>query len=229
MKKFLEHLAFESQLELRSPDRSIAPLVFALSILLVFAFCFNELPDEHKKTAFVAMLVLTQFLGLQIYLSRAFEAEMEDNAFDMMRVHPVNPTSWFFSKVALMGLFSFLLVLPVSAFGCMIFDIHINYFDLISMGPYIVFGCLGISSLGVVLAAITISSSSQKILFPVLFFPLSVPIILSIIFGCLQIVEKKIFGSTNWVYLLIAFDVIYTSIGWLLFHEIVGVNSSEPF
>ena len=79
------------------------------------------------------------------------------------------------------------------------------------------------ASLGILLATMTLRINARQILFPILYFPLTTPIILAAVNSTLLYLEKREINEAiqGWIGLLCLFDVIYLTLGILLFSEIV--------
>jgi heme exporter protein B len=84
-------------------------------------------------------------------------------------------------------------------------------------------GLTGLTSLGVLLSAATLKASGREIIFPLLYFPLSTPILLSAIESSLAYFENSSSSGQwiQWLILLVCFNVISFTLGLLLFGELV--------
>jgi heme exporter protein B len=90
-------------------------------------------------------------------------------------------------------------------------------FDPIVSGVSVL--CLfGLAGLGVLLASITLRSDVQQVIFPLLYFPLSVPVLLSSTETLTSWLETHKWddSSRGWMTILAAFDVIYITLAFLL-------------
>jgi heme exporter protein B len=81
----------------------------------------------------------------------------------------------------------------------------------------------GLASLGVLLSAMTLKANSRQILYPLLYFPLTTPVLLAAIQSSILILQKGAFPDTArpWVGLLLGFDAIYLTLGILLYPELM--------
>ena len=80
----------------------------------------------------------------------------------------------------------------------------------------------GLTAMGVLLSAIVMNADSRALLFPVLFFPLSVPVLLAALHCNDHILQGRWKGlSEGWLQILLIFDVTYVILGAILFSETV--------
>jgi heme exporter protein B len=83
-------------------------------------------------------------------------------------------------------------------------------------------GTVGFCVLGTMVSAITLRARARELLLPLVFFPLMIPVILATI-QCLAAVLRagEIGDALPWLRLLIGFDVIFVTLGVLIFDWII--------
>jgi heme exporter protein B len=84
-------------------------------------------------------------------------------------------------------------------------------------------GTLGFCALGTLFAAVTLKARARELLLPLILFPLLIPVILATI-RCLEIIFRSGLLAEEglpWLRLLIAFDVIFITAGYLIFEWVV--------
>ena len=81
----------------------------------------------------------------------------------------------------------------------------------------------GLAALGVLLSAMTLKANARQILYPLLYFPLATPVLLAAVQSSqLYLSSGQITADVRaWLGLLLGFDVIYITLGALLFTELV--------
>ena len=193
-------------------------------MLLLFWFAIGELPNEEAVRAYVAETYLAAFFALQLCFARIFEPEQRDGAFELMRTYPVSPTAWFLSKLSTVWLTGAIVLLASMLLGAFF---HGQIDRPLLDGTLIVIGfstLLGLGAIGIMLASITMRSSARQIMFPLIYFPLTVPLLLA----ATQSSEMHIINnaslstlSESWLGLLAAFDLIYVAIGLLLYDQLL--------
>jgi ABC-type transport system involved in cytochrome c biogenesis permease component len=209
--------------ELSDLERLISPLLFALTILILFTFAVGEIEPDMRIKLFVAEIFLTTFLALQISFSRVFEPARTDKVFDLLRTYPVSYNAWFLAKYVLVLLLGLSVAIPTIFIATLMAGKVLTGISIWGLIPVTILAVAGLSALGVLLAAITLKAQSRQILYPLLYFPLTAPVLLSAIQLSLTYLEKGSFTSEtqSWFLLLAAFDVIYVTLGVLLFSELV--------
>ena len=85
-------------------------------------------------------------------------------------------------------------------------------------------GTIGFCVLGTLLSAVTLKARARELLLPLILFPLMVPVILATI-RCMESVLRAgaIGDAAPWLRLLIGFDVIFLTLGVLIFDWVIDV------
>ena len=105
-------LAQGLQVERASSERWVSPLLFAGTMILLFAFAFGRIEKQFLAQAYIAATFLTAFFALQIAFSRILEPDMQDRVFDQLRSYPISPTAWFLSKYSIVMMLGVLILVP---------------------------------------------------------------------------------------------------------------------
>lgn len=210
--------------ELADKERIISPALFAVTMLLVFAFAIGEVDRATVPKIYVAQTFLTLFFALQLSFARVFEQDRQDKVFDVMRTYPISHGAWFLSKYALVVTLGLLTLIPTMVFGALLNQIPGMplMWSWVTLG-IAVLALLGLSAIGVLLSAMTLRAQARQMLYPLLYFPLTAPVLLGAVQGALQHLESNAVTADvqAWVGLLVAFDVIYFTLSILLYGELV--------
>ncbi|MBP6217754.1 MAG: heme exporter protein CcmB [Oligoflexales bacterium] len=204
-------------------EKLLTPFFFSASLLILFVFAGGEqVSQESRSTLFLAEALLTLFFTLQTIYLRIFSAEEDDGVFTLALTYPVSQQAVFLSKICLSTLWGTCVTLP---------SLLLNYlFHGIDFGFAVLFGIsflvlLSLGSLGVLLSALTLRASGREVLFPILYFLLSSPVLLAASQALLAYLTDEP-SMLRWVGLLGACDLIYLSLGLILFDEIFEQSSS---
>ncbi|HEX6174787.1 MAG TPA: heme exporter protein CcmB, partial [Candidatus Binatia bacterium] len=83
---------------------------------------------------------------------------------------------------------------------------------------------VGFCVLGTVMSALTLRARARELLLPLVLFPLMIPVILATI-QCLGTVlrDGEIGDALPWLRLLIGFDVIFLTLGVLVFDWVIEI------
>jgi heme exporter protein B len=209
--------------ELAEKQRLVSPLLFGATILILFSFAMGEIPSFLVSKMFLAQTFLTILFALQASFVRTFEPDQKDKVFELLQTYPINPSAWFLSKyILVLGLGS-AIVFPTMLLAGLLMDTS----GVKLLQPFVFaaafLGLTGLTSLGVLLSAATLKASGREIIFPLLYFPLSTPILLSAIESSLAYFENSSSSGQwiQWLILLVCFNVISFTLGLLLFGELV--------
>lgn len=209
--------------EFADKERLVSPVLFAATMLLLFSFALGDLDASLRQQVYVAESFLIGFIALQLSFSRLFEPEQKDRVFDLMRTYPVSHAAWFLAKYTLLLGLGFLTLVPTMLIGA-----FLQQSAKIPLLFGAVFGIAmlslaGLSALGLLLAVMMLKAHGRQILYPLLYFPLTSPILLAAVQASLLYMEsgKLTSSGQSWLGLLAAFDVIYFTLGLLLYTELV--------
>ncbi len=226
--QFLIFLKHGIKAELSDLERLISPILFATTVLLLFSFAFGEVDASFGLKLFIAETFLTLLMTLQLTFARLFEPEREDRAFDLIRTYPISYSAWYLGKYVVVMMVGTLTILPAIVIanllhnptsGASFFSWPMLSIILTSLG--------GLAALGVLLTAVVQKSQAKQVLYPILYFPLATPVLLAGVEAAFFYMENNAFGKTleSWGGLLLAFQIIYFTLGILLFPELVDERS----
>lgn len=211
------------RVELADRRRLMSPLMFAATFLVLFSFAVGDIDKSLALRIYVAESFLGVFFALEVVFSRIFEPDSEDRVFEILRTYPVNPFAWFVGKFILSFTAGAAIAVPAMILAALFNSkAGVNIADPVILGiPCLALG--GMASLGVLLSTLTMRASSRQILYPILYFPLIIPVLLAAVQATLIYLETGKMTSMfqNWIGLLAGFDTIYFTLGLLLFREIV--------
>lgn len=204
------------------PDRWLSPLLFGFTIQLVFTFARGELPESYQAQYMIASFYVTLFLALQASIQRCFDLDLRDRVFELMRTMPISASSWYLAKWLQVTLLSFVMSLPLLTTSVVFFE---GATITLWHGPIVAtlfIGLLGLAAIGVMLALLVASTDAKAILFPLLFVPLTVPVLLASMEFSRDVIQNNATlatGLQSWLGLLIIVDVVALTLGILLFNE----------
>lgn len=205
-------------------ERWLSPLLFATTMLAIFSFAIGDVPEDTAISIYLAETFLTALFALQLSFSRMLEPDTSDRVFDLLRTYPVSPSAWFLSKYVLVVIMGLLILLPTMMLS--------NFFNAeLGIPPLssamLLIGCLviaSLASLGVLLSTMMMRSNAKQILYPLLYFPLTTPILLAAVEASRSLLVNNVTLEAlfqSWLGLLLVFGVVYFTLGILLFSELV--------
>ena len=207
-------------LELRRRDSLLTMFFFGTLLLFVFHFAFDMPPDEVAELAPALLWLAFLFTGT-LGLAQLFQAERDNHCLDALLLSPLDRGALFLAKTG----FNLILMLAVEVVVIPLFWILFNLSGwnlLPQLFLVTLLGTVGFCVLGTITAAITLRARARELLLPLVLFPLMIPVILATI-RCMEAVLKTGgFGdATPWLRLLIGFDVIFLTIGVLIFDWVI--------
>lgn len=210
------------KIEKAEAQRFISSFLFGICILFLFAFALGDLPPDLKLQFVLSEIFLCTFLVLELVHQRILSTEEEDRAIDVLVSYPISFSVLYLVKVCLAVLLSGLIVFPFIGFMQLLHGLDVwNARFLGIIGLVIV----GLSALGVLLSQMTEKSAGRDLLFPLLYFPLTVPVLLSAVQASFYIWGiHSGEGLDLWLGLLLVFCIIYLTLGLMLFEELIGLD-----
>ncbi len=207
-------------LELRRRDSLLTMFFFGTLLLFVFHFAFDLSPDRIAELAPALLWLAFLFTGT-LGLAQLFQAERDNHCLDALLLSPLDRGALFLAKTG----FNFVLMFVVELVVIPLFWILFNL-SAWNLLPQLflvtLLGTVGFCTLGTITAAITLRARAKELLLPLVLFPLMIPVILATI-RCMESIMKT-GGMTEampWLRLLIGFDVIFLTIGILIFDWVI--------
>ncbi len=210
--------------EWANAERWLSPLLFAMTILILFAFAFGRVDEQFIPQLFIAATYLTAFFSLQIAFSRVLEPDMQDRVFDQMRSYPISPSAWFLSKFTLVLMLGVMILVPTLLLSHLFLNEGRN--NLLSGSLFVIalIALLGLGSVGVLLSTMMLRSNAKQILYPLIYFPLTTPVLLAAVESSrAHLVEGASLENllSSWLGLLVIFGIMYFTLSLLLFGELI--------
>ncbi|NLC38935.1 MAG: ABC transporter permease [Clostridia bacterium] len=210
-------------LELRSKQILSAMLIFALLVVVVFAFAFQP-ARETTRQVFPGMIwVAFAFAGV-VGLNRSFVGERQQDCLMGLLLAPLEPVSIYFGKV--LGSLFLMGVMELAALP--LFFVFFDFPFPASRGLFILIlflGSLGFCLIGTFLAALAAHARASEILLPLILFPVLVPVLIGAVkASSLILAGGPVTGEIMvWLRLLAVYDGIFLVVPWLLFEYVLEV------
>lgn len=225
MKSFLSYLNIvwqiirkDAQVEWRGRQGLPVMLVFALLIVFLFNFALQLAPDLQAGLA-AGLLWVSLAFASTLGLNRSVSLEKENNALDGLLLAPVDRSAIFFGKI--ISNFGFtlivaLILLPIFSlfYGQNMLNLRLLIIIILGVGAY--------TSLGTLLAALSIQTRTRDVLLPVLLYPLALPILIAAVEasrGVLSGMPMK--DLQSWYFLLLAGNILFIATGLMFFETIL--------
>jgi heme exporter protein B len=204
--------------EFRSRELVSSMVLFALLSILIFSFAL-ELDRAARLESISGVLWVTVAFASILGLNRSLAMEREQGNFDAMLMAPVDRPALFFGK--LVGNFLFAL-----AVGLILLPLMTVLYNMPILQGWLVIvlflGTLGLSTVGTLLATMTVQTRSRETLLPIVMLPLALPVVIVSVKACVGILTtSSIDDWIAWPQLLLVIDIIYFIVCFLLFEYVI--------
>ena len=211
------------KLALRARELLLGLVAFSVSSVVVASFSFRYIGyGEHELLLMTPGILWLIFLfASTVFLNQSFEFEREEEAVSALALLPFDSTLVFWSKTLTNTVFLILnqvLVLFVHGilFGAPVFS-HFAGLVLI-----ILLASFGFSCLGTLLSSISVRTKGREIVLPMLFFPMSLPLLAASVFLTRELLVNSVIPYTDfWFVLLCVYDVIVAASCSVLFEYVL--------
>ena len=209
----------EFYLERKSSFNLLYISFFAISCLmfLLFSFPLSKIYDSTVFSGFFWIIISLSTIKL---IENSFAREKDYNIFDLIYSSSIDLTKIYFAKILSLSLIllgvQFIIFFSYMILSDLSFEIISN---LILLSIVTNFGLL---SFGILIFLLTNTNTSKSFLFPVIFFPLIVPILINasnILFGII-IGEMSSLYIESWL-ILLTFALIGILLGINLFERLI--------
>ena len=206
--------------ELRTFSQLLSTLVFGIMLVFIFSFAL-QLVELHTDSVFPAVLWVSVYFAAALALHRSFAKEHENGTLDALLLASGDQgilfLAKFFSSLTVLLIFEavvvplFWIFLGIGGNG-----LNVGFF-LVSLS----LGSWGLAAVGTMVNAITVQLPGARLLFPILMFPLLIPVLMGAVLCSQGALRGEIRPVMGWLYLLIAYDLIFTIIPMLLFEYVL--------
>jgi heme exporter protein B len=189
-------------------------------ILASFRFAFSIIDFSLTQLA-SPILWITFFFAGMFSLSPVYKREIEEGTLDGILLAPISSSSIYFGKL----LSNLLVIIGLELFSLLILFVFypIEIPDLFPLLVLIIIGTIGIVALGNIISAISSNLSQSEVMLPVLLIPvLLFTIVMPSVSGTsLVFAGANILEVMQEIKLILAFDVVFLAVGYLLIDYIL--------
>lgn len=206
--------------ERRTKEVFNAMLVFGFMVAVVFSFAFEPTSEEAQHIVGGLVWLVFIFAGI-LGLNRSFARETMNECLQGLRLAPAGAGAIYLGK--LLANFSFMLaaeLLLLPFFG-IFFDVHF-WRQPAWILAILVLGTWGFAALGTLFAAVSANTRMRELMLPVLILPLSIPLLIAAVQSTTTLLRGlPMSQAALWIKLLVGFDVIFSTLSWLVFEPVV--------
>ena len=206
------------QVEWRGRQGLPVMLVFALLVVFLFNFALQLTPGLQAGLA-AGLLWVSLAFASTLGLNRSVSLEGENNALAGLLLAPVDRSAIFFGKALSNLTFTFLVALVLLPVFSLFYQQNMLNPRLVLV---ILLGLGAYTSLGTLLAALSIQTRTRDVLLPVLLYPLALPVLIAAVEASRGVLAGQPLAELqSWLSLLIASNILFLAAGLLLFDTIL--------
>jgi len=196
------------------------PVMLVFSLLIVFLFNFAlQLSPELQAGLTAGLLWVSLAFASTLGLNRSINLERETGALDGLLLAPVDRSAVFFGKSLSNFLFTTLVALVLLPIFGLFYQQNLFHPALILA---LLLGVGAYTSLGTLLAALSIQARTRDVLLPVLLFPLALPVLIAAVEASRGVISGQSMGELqSWFLLLLACDILFNAAGLMFFETIL--------
>lgn len=203
--------------ELRTRYAVSALLMFVITTIAIILFSLGS--ESASADALDGMLWVVIFFAAMSGLSRTFVMEEERGTTLTLQL-ATPPAAVFFGKL----LFNLVLVTGINAVTVLLYALFINGFVIRTMSIFVAavaLGSIALAAASTIIAAIIARANTKGTLYPVLSFPIMLPLLLSVIEATRKASEGAFFAEAGGEFqLLISYIVVVVVSSSMLFEYI---------
>jgi heme exporter protein B len=191
--------------ERRSKAGFNAVTSLAITILVLFGFALG--PDTRAvRDAAPGVIWLAALFAGVLAFNRSYQSELDSGALEQLVLYPGSRKAIYAGKLLANFVFVALML------------------TVIIIAGIILFGTIGLVTLGTFYAAMSSRSRAREVLLPLLLFPMLVPVLLAAMEATKALLGGNIMGDAGaWARLLIVFDVVFLAATFLAFESVIEV------
>ena len=195
------------RIEFRSGEILWTVSFFAATVVLVCAFAFLKGGDAEREYAPGVIWVALALAGA-LGLSRAFERERESDTMRALLLSPAPRTAVFLGKALAAATLIGLVAIVVTPLGVFFFDANLFHHP-VPLAVALVLGTIGIALVGSVFAALLLRTRARDVLFPIVLYPLLIPLLLAGSQATAYIQIGDLATAWRFILFLLAYDALF--------------------
>lgn len=211
------HLVKDLRIEWRSLDAIISMLFFSGLVVVLFSIAFDPRGEFAQRIAGGVLCVATMFASVSA-LNQAWSREIRHNVMDAQRMVPSPGSELFLAKVMVNFLFVTIVQVILAPFFFIFYNLHVAGQGWL-LAVVLPLGTWALVSNGIFFAALAMTSRNRELLLSLILFPIFIPALLAMV----QATTAILTGDSDpglWIKLLVGYDIIFTTVSWLLFDTI---------
>lgn len=206
--------------ELRGREIITTSLLFALLTLVIFNFAFDMSAIDVNEASAGILWVAFLFSGA-ITMNRSFLYERENDCLSALMLAPLDRSGIYFGKM--IGNLTLMILAEVFIIPVFIVLFNVNVMERPFLQALTFFlGTLGFITVGTLVAAMSANLRAREMLGPILMLPVVAPALIAAVEMSGGLIRgEPMDGLVIWIEILVAFNVIYLVVSWLVFEWLI--------
>lgn len=200
--------------ELRAKEILGVMAAFSVMAVIIFGMAFDLRVPQPEMIAPGVLWVVVFFTGV-LGLNRAFSGEVDRGSLGALLLAPVDRSALYFGKLLANLIFTLaaeIVILPV-----ILVLFNVNLFQPLILLALLL-GTVGYVAVGVLFAALTAGARTRESMLPVLLLPVLAPVFMAGLKLTTIAVDGRGFSDIQrWLGMLVAFDVVFVTVAFLVF------------
>lgn len=217
MPALFTHIAKDLRIEWRSLDAILSMLFFSGLVVVLFSIAFDPQGAFAQHIAGGVLCVATMFASVSA-LNQAWAREIRHNVMDAQRMVPSPGSELYLAKVLVNFLFVTIVQVILAPFFFIFYNLHVAGQGWL-LALVLPLGTWALVSNGIFFAALAMTSRNRELLLSLILFPIFIPALLAMVLATGAILTGESDPSL-WIKLLVGYDVIFTTVSWILFDTI---------
>jgi heme exporter protein B len=210
--------AKDLRIELRSRVTTLHVAPYAVLVLLLFGFAFDQNPTLLRQ-ATPGLFWLAVLLCTLLAVQRSFAVESADGARDGLRLSGLDPAGIFLGKAAAIAVQLAALEVLLGLGVVVLFAADLQDPGLLLATA--VAATLGLAAAGTVYGMMSAGLRVRETLLPLLVLPVVAPVLLGATQAWMDALGLSVTDGWKWLVLLASFAAIYLTLGVLGFSTLV--------
>jgi heme exporter protein B len=211
--------AKDLRIEMRGGFVIRAILPFASTLLISFGLSLGPGRALLQRTA-PGLLWLAVLFASVLSFRHAYEIEGEDGALEGLILGSIDPGAIFLGKAVAVIVQLLVLELAVSLLVVVLFGLSLGGEPLTALGAALL-GTVGLGAVGSLFGVLGEAPRASETVFPLLVLPLAIPALVASVKATELAAAGQGGEAASWLGLLLAFDVVFVSVGTLVFEHLM--------
>ncbi len=204
--------------EFRSRELIGSMALFTLLSILIFSFAL-ELDRQVREEAVSGVLWVTVVFASILGFNRSMGMESDQGNLDAMLLAPIERSAIFIGKLIGNYIFSVIIGLVMLPLMTILYNIPVTQPPLVVV---LMLGTFGFSTIGTLLATMTVQTRSREAMLPIIMMPVALPILLSAVKASNGIIgDVPLEQWQAWPQIVAVIDFIYLGLCFLLYDFVI--------